>query len=1089
MPLGSRVLVGLAVSSHDHAQICEAVFDNFALRALSPEAEVSWASAVGGSGTGLQGQYYPTVDLTGTPVERVDGGIDFNWVRGAPLDGIGPDRFSVVWEGELEAQYSEPYSLHVTSDDRARLWLDGNLLIDEWYEHAEATSSAMVALEAGHRYVIRLEYFENRGRASVRLAWSSPSTPRQVIPRSQLYSEISSSELKAIRDLYAEDSNPSPPAAPNPDLPHTWYNVDVGQVGVPGIVEFSDGVWTVSGAGADIWANGDGFHFVYTPCPEPVTIVVRLLNQEPTDPWAKAGLMVRSGLAANAPHVLLAMTPDHGANLIGRSRPGAGSLIESAPPITQPCWLKLVCSEENVAAFISSDGATWQWVGTEALSMSADRYVGLAVNSHDNSRLGKAEFDRMEFQPVDAVAPVEAVGSGSGLLGSYFDLTSGNLIKRIDSEVAFDWDTASPANGIAPDLFSARWEGLLQPLRGGVHKLHVMSDDGVRLWLDDRLIVDSWKDQGASQSSVQVVLQEGEQHPFMLEFFERSGEALVQLSWSSPSLARQPIPSSQLYPVTKVREITNTVVDSGAVAEDSVGSGPVQEDVSSTIDPEWRQQLAGEITGITTVSAADGATVVDNLGRWATEGTASYAVDRRGYVEYQLRAPSAGIYQLQVEGASHNPRDLDRAFALLLSVDGCDLGRQVIDVGFESSGFLRVLTPWLDEGTHRVRIFWDNARRGRSLEVRAVRLQSLAGADLDADGVPDWMETLLEETSTIAALDEKGVLHTKTSPVCVEGTSRFPELVRVRLGEEVVIGKQGIGVHWFADVPLIKEAPQSVQVAYEDGGRVEACDVIWDPTDLLDEDTVTVRKGDALLFCIGADARAGDVSVTDESRSQRHALHLEAGEKVEYQFTEEGVWEITGAWRASDGSTGNVTKKVEVITFELDEEIAVWRTQARPWIPATLPTTVTLESDPELRVVEDSTSDRLLVSSSSFSKRYVVARLAPSRAILSRTRVDPFDLYSCNETDIEVMNVLPDGTEEISMTVVLSPVLADVVIDIRLVVGGVVFNDGTVTRLLSAASFNPLGEASLTFWRPASAKTSVCHRTRAWQDEVLLGEH
>jgi PA14 domain len=66
--------------------------------------------------------------------------VNFDWGSGAPAEGIGRNQFSVRWEGELEAQFSEPYAIHMTSDDRARVWINGELLIDEWYEHGEASS-------------------------------------------------------------------------------------------------------------------------------------------------------------------------------------------------------------------------------------------------------------------------------------------------------------------------------------------------------------------------------------------------------------------------------------------------------------------------------------------------------------------------------------------------------------------------------------------------------------------------------------------------------------------------------------------------------------------------------------------------------------------------------------------------------------------------------------------------------------------------------------------------------------------------------------------------------------------------------------
>jgi hypothetical protein len=75
-----------------------------------------------------------------------------------------------------------------------------------------------------------------------------------------------------------------------------------------------------------------GFHFVYQACPGDLEVVVRVLSQDATDPWAKAGLMSRQGLAPGAPHVLVAVTPEHGVNLVRRETQGAGSSIRLGQP-------------------------------------------------------------------------------------------------------------------------------------------------------------------------------------------------------------------------------------------------------------------------------------------------------------------------------------------------------------------------------------------------------------------------------------------------------------------------------------------------------------------------------------------------------------------------------------------------------------------------------------------------------------------------------------------------------------------------------------------------------------------------------------
>jgi hypothetical protein len=138
------------------------------------------------AGGGLLGEYFATTDFQGPALRRVDPSIDFDWSRASPDHDMPSDRFSVRWSGQLIPQYDEVYTLSTRADDGVRLWLDDELIIDDWHDKAATTVSAEVRLEAGVRREIRVEYYENRGLASVQLFWSSPSTELQPIASAHL---------------------------------------------------------------------------------------------------------------------------------------------------------------------------------------------------------------------------------------------------------------------------------------------------------------------------------------------------------------------------------------------------------------------------------------------------------------------------------------------------------------------------------------------------------------------------------------------------------------------------------------------------------------------------------------------------------------------------------------------------------------------------------------------------------------------------------------------------------------------------------------------------------------------------------------
>ncbi|MET0510175.1 MAG: PQQ-dependent sugar dehydrogenase [Thermoleophilaceae bacterium] len=153
----------------------------------TPDSDSTYEARFTESQAGLLGEYFDGVGLTGSTVTRTDATVDFNWGRTeGPIPEFGADTFSVRWTGRVEPLYSETYSFYTNSDDGVRLWVDGKLIVGNWGDHAVAENSGTVALTAGQRYDIQLEYYENRGAAVARLGWSSASQAREVIPQGRL---------------------------------------------------------------------------------------------------------------------------------------------------------------------------------------------------------------------------------------------------------------------------------------------------------------------------------------------------------------------------------------------------------------------------------------------------------------------------------------------------------------------------------------------------------------------------------------------------------------------------------------------------------------------------------------------------------------------------------------------------------------------------------------------------------------------------------------------------------------------------------------------------------------------------------------
>ena len=152
-------------------------------------ARTSGDGQPGGNGHGLSAEIYEGRPyLTKLVHHRTDAFIDFNWGTSAAIIHGVSRVFSVRWTGRIEPRYSETYTLFTLEDDGFRVWIDGRLVINDWNDHKPFGSRCFIPMQAGRKYNIKVEYFENGiGHAEVHLRWFSPSQPLEVVPESALW--------------------------------------------------------------------------------------------------------------------------------------------------------------------------------------------------------------------------------------------------------------------------------------------------------------------------------------------------------------------------------------------------------------------------------------------------------------------------------------------------------------------------------------------------------------------------------------------------------------------------------------------------------------------------------------------------------------------------------------------------------------------------------------------------------------------------------------------------------------------------------------------------------------------------------------
>src|SRR5260370_13682975 len=209
----------------------------------------------------------------------------------------------------------------------------------------------------------------------------------------------------------------------------TQWSGDAGDVGWLGSTSFAGGIYTVSGSGIDIWNNADSFHFAYRVVSGDCTNDARVTAGQNSDPWAKAGVMIRESLNQDSVNAFAGITSQNGAIFSSRSSTGGASSSYSQSAVTAPYWVKLVRIGNTFTTYSSSTGSTWTQIGLPVvISMDKNVLVGLAVTAHNQTRLNTGMFDN-----VTVVHPVTVAPSG---LNAVADL----------SQVVLSWSAAPGAS-------------------------------------------------------------------------------------------------------------------------------------------------------------------------------------------------------------------------------------------------------------------------------------------------------------------------------------------------------------------------------------------------------------------------------------------------------------------------------------------------------------------------------------------------------------------------------------------------------------------------------------------------------------------
>jgi hypothetical protein len=489
---GSVISVGGSGGSGD---LADAAID-VAMEAAPPPI-VCPPAAMEGTGKGLRGEYFAKQDLSESKAVRLDPVVSFDWDQRA-ADGAAPaDRFSVRWTGQVQPRFTGMYTFFANADDGIRLWVgdvNGATVLDDFTEHPGRESSGMIALVAGQKYDIKVEYFDSQGPAKVQLEWSSDCQGREVVPTSQLYPPAVTCGTPmtgtgtGLKGEYFDNMDLTSLVATHA-TENIDYNWPTGMLPDPAVQEGTNSVrWT-----GQVQAKLTGPMTFYTMADDGVRLYID--DELMVDHWSDHGTAEDAGTVN--------MTAGQKYNLrLEYYENGGGGQIKLQ-------WGSLCMPRETIAS-----------------TQLYPTYTGVVCAPPTN-------------------------GTGTGLKGAYYNAPDFTDLKVTHAAEAVDSDFGgnAPDPSVGADMFSIRWTGQVQARFSGKTKFRTLSDDGVRLWVGGNMVIDNFDmDHGTTEDTATVDLVAGQKYDIRVDYRENGGSAVIKLLWSGPCQATEVIPATQLYP-------------------------------------------------------------------------------------------------------------------------------------------------------------------------------------------------------------------------------------------------------------------------------------------------------------------------------------------------------------------------------------------------------------------------------------------------------------------------------------------------------------------------------------------------------------
>lgn len=181
---GSAPTLDAAIQAHKNVSVTGATLSNLVAYLQTIGSEEPTAPAGLGTGTGLTGDYFGNMTVSGAPVVSRVEAVDFTWGSASPAPGLAVDGWSVRWSGMIEFPATGTYRLQLQADDGARLTVNGQAIVNVWSGGSGTVSylSGPVNANAGDRVPIVIDHYDKNGDSTVKLRWTTPGATIYYLP-------------------------------------------------------------------------------------------------------------------------------------------------------------------------------------------------------------------------------------------------------------------------------------------------------------------------------------------------------------------------------------------------------------------------------------------------------------------------------------------------------------------------------------------------------------------------------------------------------------------------------------------------------------------------------------------------------------------------------------------------------------------------------------------------------------------------------------------------------------------------------------------------------------------------------------------